>query len=86
MERLWVYFAYHNYRKQYRVRPGERRTHAEVAGIDLSEIRKALKGFYTRRSFLSRTALSGSLRLLWLRRLENPMGNVGRKLPKYATI
>jgi hypothetical protein len=83
MERLWVYFLYHNYRKQYRIQPSERRTHAEVAGIDSLEIRKTLKGYFTRRSFLSRTDLAGSQRALWLRRLVNPMAGVPAHQPKH---
>jgi transposase-like protein len=83
MERLWVYFAYHNYRKRYRIGRGERRTHAQVAGIDGVAIRKALKSYYTRRSFLSRTDLTGSMRLLWLRKLETPLTGIPKHTPKY---
>lgn len=83
MERLWVYFAYHNYSKQYRIRSGERRTHAQVAGIESTEIKKVLKSYYTRRSFLSRIDLTGSMRLLWLRKLETPLAGVPKHTPKY---
>jgi transposase-like protein len=83
MERLWVYFVYHNYRKPYRIHPTESRTHAEVAGIEVSRIQKALKGYFTRRSFLSRTDLRGSQRDLWLRRLENPMAGSQVQMPKH---
>jgi hypothetical protein len=83
MERFWVYGVYHNYRKPYRIRHGETRTHAEVAGISAEAVRRELRGYYTRRSFLSRTQLTGSLRSLWLRELETPLkeqGNVAKHL------
>ena len=83
MERFWVYFVYHNYRKRYRIRSGEMRTHAEVAGIDRKEMSKALKGYYTRRSFLSRTGLSGSMRSLWLGKLETPLAETAKYVPKH---
>jgi len=85
MERFWVYFVYHNYRKQYRIRNGETRTHAEVAGIEAAAIRRMLRGYYTRRSFLSKTGLTGSLRSLWLRKLETPMDSIERYVPRYLT-
>lgn len=72
MERFWVYMVYHNYRKPYRIRYGEKRTHAEVAGINGEAVRSALKGYFTRRSFLSKTEVTGSMRSLWLRELETP--------------
>jgi len=83
MERFWVYFAYHNYRKRYRIRSGETRTHGVVAGIESKTIRRALKSYYTRRSFLSKTGLSGSMRALWLRKLETPLAEVAKRAPKY---
>ena len=85
MERLWVYFVHHNYRKRYRIRWRERRTHAEVAGIDPRDIRRIMKGYYTRRSFLTKTGVSGSIRDLWLRELETPMRGEVEPLPAYAT-
>jgi hypothetical protein len=85
MERLWVYFIYHNYRKRYRIRYGEVRTHAEVAGIDGKEIRQALKGYFTRRSFLSKCGLTGSMRLLWLRELDTPLSEAYNYMPNHLT-
>ena len=84
MERLWVYFVYHNYRKQYRISARDERTHAEVAGIDGRDLRRHMRGYYTRRSFLSRTVVGGSMRRLWLRELYTPMREKAEYLPKYA--
>ncbi len=83
MERFWVYFVYHNYRKRYRIGRGERRTHGEVAGLDRRLIRSTLKGYYTRRSFLSKLQLTGSMRLLWQRKLETPLTGIPNYVPKY---
>jgi hypothetical protein len=83
MERMWLYVVYHNYRKRYRIRHGERRTHAEVAGIERKEISRALRGYYTKRSFLSRSGLSGSMRMLWLRKLETPLAQASAYMPKH---
>ena len=82
MERFWVYMVYHNYRKRYRIRHGETRTHAEVAGIDGGAVRSVLRGYYTRRSFLSKTGLTGSMKRLWRRQLDTPLAGVGH-LPKH---
>ena len=83
MERLWVYFVYHNYRKRYRIGTGEDCTHAEVAGIERNEVRSVLRGYYTRRSFLSLSKVSGSMRSLWLRRLETPLKGVPAYVPNH---
>jgi transposase-like protein len=84
MERLWVYFVYHNYRKRYRIQPRERRTHAEVAGIDAGMVRKVLRGYYTRRSFLSLTDVTGTMRSLWCRNLETPLKGAPAYVPRYV--
>jgi len=86
MERFWIYFVYHNYRKRYRIRSGEERTHAEVAGIDGGTIKRELRGYYTRRSFLSKSGLTGSMRLLWLRKLETPLAGAAKHVPKYMAV
>ena len=83
MERLWVYFVYHNYRKRYRIGTGEDCTHAEVAGIERDEVKRVLCGYYTRRSFISLSKVSGSMRSLWLRRLETPLKGVPVYVPNH---
>jgi hypothetical protein len=85
MERLWVYFIYHNYRKRYRIQSGEMRTHAEVAGIERGEVKRLLRGYYTKRSFLSLTTVAGALKALWLRSLETPLKGVSDRARQYAT-
>ena len=80
---LWVYFVYHNYRKRYRIGVEEDRTHAEVAGIERSEVNRVLRGYYTSRSFLSLSKVSGSMRELWLRSLETPLKGVPAYVPNH---
>ena len=83
MERLWVYFVYHNYRKRYRIGSEDERTHAEVAGIERTEVMRGLRGYYTRRSFLSLSKVTGSMRELWLRRLETPLKGAPAYVPNH---
>jgi len=83
MERLWVYFVYHNYRKRYRIGSEEERTHAEVAGLEKQEVKRVLRGYYTKRSFLSRSPVTGTLRSLWLRGLETPLKGVPAYVPNH---
>ena len=83
MERLWVYFVYHNYRKRYRIGLEDERTHAEVAGIERDEVLRVLRGYYTRRSFLSLSKVTGSLRALWLRSLETPLKGAPAYVPNH---
>jgi hypothetical protein len=83
MERMWVYFVYHNYRKRYRIGCEDERSHAEVAGIERQEVNRVLRGYYTRRSFLSLSKVTGSLRALWLRRLETPLKGAPTYVPNH---
>ena len=83
MERMWVYFVYHNYRKRYRIGTEDERSHAEVAGIERKEVNRVLRGYYTRRSFLSLSEVSGSMRVLWLRRLETPLKGIPGYVPNH---
>ena len=84
MERLWVYFFYHNYRKPYRIGKGEKRTHAECAGIAGEAIGRAVRRYYTRREFLSRSRLAGPMRRVWLRSLKTPLKHGSEYLPQFA--
>ena len=74
MERLWVYAAFHNYVKPYRVgvRKGMRMSHGEAAGLSREVIRREWKSFFTRRAFVSRVVLSESERMVWYRCYRTP--------------
>jgi hypothetical protein len=78
-----VYFVYHNYRKRFRIQSREKRTHAEVAGIEMREVRKVLRGYYTKRSFLSLSDVTGTLKVLWLQRFETPMKDAPAYVPNH---
>ena len=86
MERLWVYAAYHNYVKPYRVgvKKERRCTHAEAAGILRSLIRREWKTFFTRRRFVSRCFLSLSERMTWYRCFRTPFKRWAEVCPQYA--
>jgi transposase-like protein len=86
MERLSVYFLYHNYMKAFREqhRHRDKRTHAEVAGIHKGVIRKSLHSLLTKRRFLSLENISGFALRLWQRQLFTPLKRRVEYLPKYA--
>lgn len=87
MERLWLYAAYHNYVKPYRIRGRERNTcsHAEKAGISVEETRKRWKTFFTQRAFYSHYRLTESEMFVWFRCYENPLKQEGPWCPQYVT-
>ena len=84
MERLWVYAAYHNYVKPYRVGGRDLRSHAEVAGLCPRMIRTRWKSFFTRRMFCSHLGLSLSERLVWFRCFVTPFRMWAEEVPEYA--
>jgi transposase-like protein len=86
MERLAVYFMYHNYMKLFREkqRHKDQSTHAEVAGIHKNLIRKALRSIFTRRRFLSLENISGFVLRLWQRQLFTPLKCRVEYVPQYA--
>lgn len=85
MERLWVYAAYHNYVKPYRVarRGMKGRSHAQEAGIERREIAKLWKRFFTCRWFVSQLDLSCSERYVWYRCYRTPLKMSCEELPSY---
>ena len=86
MERLWVYGAYHNYVKPYRVRQtGDARiSHAEKAGIPLGVIRREWKTLFTQRRFVSRVHLSVSEWMVWYRCYVTPLKRTAEHVPAYV--
>lgn len=86
MERLWLYAAYHNYVKPYRIR-GNRKTnqpHAEIAGIPPDEIRKRWKTFFTRRAFYTHSRMTESELYGWFRCYQTPFKQQGPWCPQYV--
>lgn len=86
MDRVWMYSAYHNYVKPYRigVKEGEETTHAEQAGIPPEVIAKLWKTFFTRRFFVSHLNLSESEWRSWYRCYATPMKYTAPRYPRYA--
>lgn len=85
MERLWVYGAYHNYVKPYRIRQsGQTKiSHAERAGIPKALLRKEWKTFFTQRRFVSKTDLTESEWYLWYRCYRTPLKEWAEAVPAY---
>lgn len=85
LERFACYQHWHNYRKPAAINEAshDRLTHAEHAGIERSSIDRELRGFYTRRRFMSHTPLWGSMRALWIRALPTPLKPAPDYLPRY---
>ncbi len=86
MDRLWIYGAYHNYEKPYRVgvKGMENVTHAECAGIPAVGIRRLWKYFFTRRFIVTHLNLTESERYSWYRCYVSPMKYVVPWYPCYA--
>ena len=85
LERFACYQHWHNYRKPAAINEAshDRLTHAEHAGIDRQSIDRELRGFYTRRRFMSHTPLWGPMRDLWLRVMATPLKAGPDYLPRY---
>lgn len=85
VERFTVYQHWHNYRKPASINEAhaDNSTHAEHAGIPYDAIRSQLRGFYTRRRFLTRAPVWGQMRDLWLRVHHTPFRASSDYLPRY---
>ena len=86
MDRLWVYSAYHNYVKPYRIRltAEDRQTHAERAGIATASITRLWKRFFTRRFFVSHLDLSEPEWYSWYRCYATPLKEEVPWYPRHA--
>ena len=85
LERFACYQHWHNYRKPAAINEAshDRLTHAEHAGIEPESITRELRGFYSRRRFMSHTPLWGSMRDIWLRTQPTPLKVGAEYLPRY---
>ena len=84
MDRLWVYAAYHNCWKPYRIKTNDERCHAEVAGYERAEIEKLKKGFFTRRYFRIGCDMNESEWNSWHHIWKSPTIEDRLRLPRYA--
>ena len=86
MSRLACYLVHHNYRKKYLIKApvGDRRVHAEAAGIDGMRVKWALKKMFTRRVFLTRIQLPGTLERIWKKSYPTPLKTKPEYLPAFA--
>jgi hypothetical protein len=88
MSRLSVYAVYHNYEKRFLIKApkGDRRTHAEAAGIEGKVIEGARRAFFGMRAFLSRLDLDAMDEALWKKEIYRPERGkvVGGRLPRFA--
>ena len=85
LERFTVYQHWHNYRKPASINEAhaDSSSHGEHAGIPRCAIRSQLRGFYTRRRFLTRTPVWGQMREVWLRIQPTPFRASPDYLPRY---
>ena len=86
MERLMVYFMYHNYLKIYREKQKrkDKRTHAEVAGLDKKVLKRGIKSIFTKRRFLTLENIKGFILHLWKRQLFTPLKCRIDYIPRYV--
>jgi hypothetical protein len=88
MSRLSLYAVYHNYEKRFLIKAPkrEKRTHAEVAGIERGVVEVARRAFFGVRAFLTRLDLDAMDEALWKKEIYRPeRGKVaGCRLPRFA--
>ena len=84
IDRLVVYFTYHNLFKPYREQKKDFRSHAEAAGLTESEVTVLKENLFSERPFLLFYELDGPLRNVWLRSYPTPLKEKNEYLPKYA--
>ena len=88
MQRASLYLWHHNFRKPHRIHDNtqvEEPSHAEVAGLPAARLSSLMWGFFSRRSFLSRSCVTGSHETLWLNRLTTPMKKKRDYCPKHVS-
>jgi transposase-like protein len=86
LDRINVYFFYHNYIKDYRVKNSIYRgiSHAEVAGVPKGKIRKVLKEMFYKRIFLSLENIKSFGKRLWEKKIITPLKKRNEYIPQYA--
>ncbi|HTX74092.1 MAG TPA: hypothetical protein VMC79_14780 [Rectinemataceae bacterium] len=86
LSRLACYVGWRNYRKRYLIKaPAEdRRTHALEAGIQARAIASVRRRLFTRRAFLSLSALDEVETRLWTKGVRTPGKARPDYLPKFA--
>ena len=84
IDRIAIYVVYHNLYKMYREAKGDKRTHAEVAGMSGEEVRSLKYGMFSRRAFASHVSLEGVYRRMWLKGYQTPLKERAEYIPKYA--
>lgn len=84
MERLTVYFFYHNYLKPHRASGPPEMSHALVAGYDGEAVEDGLERIWEERAFFSLTRLTESGEETWLRLRKTPLREGREYLPKHA--
>lgn len=88
MNRMVVYFFYHNYIKDYRVKNKEYEgiSHAEIAGVPRSKINKVLKVIFKKRVFLSLEDIKSFGLELWNKAIKTPLKKKNEYIPEFALM
>jgi hypothetical protein len=76
MDRMMIYFAYHNLWKQYRINESIDRVHAEVAGIPREEIERHKSRFFTKRYFWGHLVPDVCQMRTWFRLWKTPVSDL----------
>ena len=87
LERMCVYLFHHNFIKRYRIGvTGEKRTHAEVAGVGREQVEGILEDVLQRRHFLTDREIETKsfFESVWMRRIATPLKEGDEYLPQYA--
>ncbi len=70
--RMWIYLVWHNVDKEYRISPRNVLRHGEAAGIGSDRLRRVRRRMLTRRTFLTRSRLNHTLRVVWMGMMGTP--------------
>jgi transposase-like protein len=87
MNRLAVYFHWHNYIKPFRIKDpvSIKRRHAEEAGMFRPLFEKDMEHIYIKRSFLSFCHhVKGTWKMIWKRMFQTPLKKKEEYLPAYG--
>jgi transposase-like protein len=84
MDRMWLYAAWHNCWKRWRINSRDPATHAEHAGLEREVVEPEKQRFFTRRYFFSRLHLSGSEWMSWLRGWSTPDKRIAPLVQAYV--
>jgi len=84
LSRLQLFFAHHNYWKDFRIKENITSKHGEVAGIPIKDIDYKKSTFFIKRAFYTHYNISGVMKKMWFRKFVTPLKENEEYVPNYA--